>query len=594
MERLKVTELKALLKSLGLRGYSRLNKADLVKLIMDHFNSRARPVPRPRQLNDPPKDVIKRRPPRPNRTPPQPPQSVRFRPDRPRQPSSQEMDIFEQQEMHKSRPVVISKLNDWYDWLINHVPSTIKDGASRAFKTFKDKIMGFYNRVTGNQTQLEELKGPREPEPEPFNPIELEQAFDGAYRSYGIDGRPRMDADTFFNHIRGEFISLIARELTVLNLVRVQMTTWIRFIKDDAVAPEGDRVELAFNSGMTNVHQGSNLEQIVDEMITHMKTQIENPVLLNSRFKFDEVLFLNANFHWLNLTRGSSYLPLPDWLAGKKAIINPHNNDEECFKWAVIAAENIGMKDPQRVSNLRKFINNYDWSGLEFPASIKDIGVFETKNNISVNMLAVEGRDIYIHKKTNYRSDRDLQGPWGRYATHCEINLLMISENGIWHYTAIKSLSRLLSSSNSKHKCKQYFCTNCLQGFTQESSRDKHQVYCKDKETVRVEMPSKGSTIEVYNGQTQFKVPFMMYADFEAILEPVEGSIPNPKGPYTKDISQHIPSGFCVYSKFAYGEVQNPLNLYRGKDCVEKFCDITSKKKHIGCIICFLKSLWIL
>ena len=110
---------------------------------------------------------------------------------------------------------------------------------------------------------------------------------------------------------------------------------------------------------MANVHQGSNLDQIVDEMITHMKTQIEDPVLLNSRFKFDEVLFLNTNFHQLNLTRSSSYLPLPYWLARKKVIINPHNEDEECFKWAVIAAENVGMQDPQHVSDLRKFIDNY-------------------------------------------------------------------------------------------------------------------------------------------------------------------------------------------------------------------------------------------
>ena len=299
------------------------------------MNSVPRPVPRPQQPNDPPKDVIKWRPPRPTRPPPPPPPSVRFRPDRPRQSSSQEMDIFEQQEMRKSRPVVMSKLNDWYDWLINHVPSTIKDGASRAFKTFKDKIMGFYNRVTGNQTQREESKGPREPEPERFNPIELEQAFNGAYRSYRIDGRPRMDADTFFNRIRGELISLIARELSVLNSARVQTTTWIRFIKDN------DRVELAFNSRMTNVHHGSDLEQIVDEMITYMKTQIEDPTLLNSRFKFDEVLFLKANFHWLNLTRGSSYLPLPDWLARKKAIINSKNDDCKSCKITLMICRTV-------------------------------------------------------------------------------------------------------------------------------------------------------------------------------------------------------------------------------------------------------------
>ena len=46
-----------------------------------------------------------------------------------------------------------------------------------------------------------------------------------------------------------------------------------------------------------------------------------------------------------------------------------------------------------------KFMDNYDWSGLEFPVSIKDIGKFETRNDISVNVLAVEGRDIYIHRK---------------------------------------------------------------------------------------------------------------------------------------------------------------------------------------------------
>ena len=92
---------------------------------------------------------------------------------------------------------------------------------------------------------------------------------------------------------------------------------------------------------MTNVHQGSDLDQIVDGMIAHMMTQIENPALLNSRLRFDEVLFLDISFHRLNLTRGNSYLPLTDWLAQKKAIINPQNNDEECFKWVVIAAENF-------------------------------------------------------------------------------------------------------------------------------------------------------------------------------------------------------------------------------------------------------------
>ena len=74
---------------------------------------------------------------------------------------------------------------------------------------------------------------------------------------------------------------------------------------------------------MTNVYQGSDLEQTVDGMIAHMKTQVENPALLNSKFIFDEVLYLDTNFQRLNLTRDNSYLPLPDWIEKKEAIINP-------------------------------------------------------------------------------------------------------------------------------------------------------------------------------------------------------------------------------------------------------------------------------
>ena len=369
---MRMPELKSLARECRLRGYSRMRKTELVALLQ----------------NSPPPGQSRAST---SQTPPtQTWEPIDGR--RPKKPSPQEMDIFEQQEMSKSQPQVKGKLNKWYDWLINHVPKPIKDGASKAFKTFKDKVMGLYDRVIGSAGN-----GTRIKEPKPFKPIELEQAFGGAYRSYRVDGKPKMDVDTFFNRIRKELIELIKQELKTRTSARIQMTAWIRFVRDDEEGQE--RVELAFNSLMTSVYRGSEPDQIVDGMIANMKFQIENPVLLNSRFVFDEFLYLNVNFHQLNLTRGSSYLPLPDWLVRKKAIVNPHNDDEECFKWSVITAENVGMKDPQRVSNLRKFTDNYDWSGLEFPVSIKDIGKFETRNNISVNVLAVEGRDIYIHRK---------------------------------------------------------------------------------------------------------------------------------------------------------------------------------------------------
>ena len=222
------------------------------------------------------------------------------------------------------------------------------------------------------------------------------------------------------------------RELTDLSSARVQITIWIKFIQavedDFGNMIRYDRVELPFNSGMMETHQGSNFDEIVDGTITHMLTQIENPALANSRFGFDEVLFLDINFHQLTLTRGSSYIPLPDWSAHKMGVINPKNeNDEECFKWAVIAGLHYKKikSHPERISNLRGLAGNYDWSGLEFPVAINKISEFKKNNNVSVNVLGIKGWKIYKCRKSKYNDRKN-------------VNLLLITNGKRRHYTSVK------------------------------------------------------------------------------------------------------------------------------------------------------------
>ena len=64
------------------------------------------------------------------------------------------------------------------------------------------------------------------------------------------------------------------------------------------------------------------------------------------------------------------------------------------------------------------------------------------------------------------------------------------------------------------------------------------------------------------DSQFQFKVPFIMYADFESILEQIHGLENNPRISSMSGINNHVPSGWCVHSEFAYGKVENPLKLY--------------------------------
>ena len=366
-------------------------------------------------------------------------------------------------------------------------------------------------------------------------------------------GRLRIDPDTFFDSIRKRLTQLISRELKDLRSARVRTTAWIRFRQDFQF------VELAFNSRMTDFHKASDIERLVDLMINHMRGQIENPALINSRFVFEEVLFKDVNFHRLNLTRGGTHLPLPKFVEAKRALVNPQNQDNECFKWAVLTAlHNSEIKfNPERISKLRKFESMYDWSDLSFSTSLKDISKFEFKNSLTINVLGFENRDIYLCRKG--------------IAGNKLVNLLLVCDGDKWHYTAVKSLSRLLGSSNSKHAHKQHFCTNCLQGFNEEKTRDNHYLYCSNNETVRVEMP-KDPILKFSNGQGQLKAPLVIYADFESILEPIATDSNDPSISHINHINKHTPSGLCTYSTFAFGDIANPLKLYRGKDCVEECC----------------------
>ena len=378
-----------------------------------------------------------------------------------------------------------------------------------------------------------------------------------------------MDVETFFARTRKFLIDLLNKE-TTNRAVRSQATTWIRFVRDEV-----EQVSLAFNSRMMTVYSLNDKNEIVTAMIEHMAQQIENPALRNSKFVFDRVLHMDIDFHRLNLMRGSSYVPLPDWLMKKKAIINPKNSDLECFKWAVIAAmnwEEIG-NNPERVSKLRRYEGEFDWSDIEFPVSFRNINKFERNNEIGVNILAVEYKKIYICRK-------------GRDYNRI-VNLMLIAdvENpNKKHYVAVKLLSRLLSKQNSKHKEAQPFCSNCLNGFESEIIRDEHYEYCRSKDSVRVEMPTKDPIVKYADGQCQFKVPFVIYADFESTLVLVSGApnngpggagaLPHPEMSSTRGINVHQPSGGCMYSNFVYGKVTNPFKQYRGRDCVSKFCEM--------------------
>ena len=79
-----------------------------------------------------------------------------------------------------------------------------------------------------------------------------------------------------------------------------------------------------------------------------------------SKFIFDSVDALYYNLNKISLSRGGSYIDPPEWLKNKKAAINPKNDDDKCFQYALTVAliYEQSKKDPQRILKINhSFIN---------------------------------------------------------------------------------------------------------------------------------------------------------------------------------------------------------------------------------------------
>ena len=90
------------------------------------------------------------------------------------------------------------------------------------------------------------------------------------------------------------------------------------------------RVEMPFNSLMREFFEDGDISELMQHMLAHIKTQVENPQMTESGFALDRIMYLYINILRLALTRGSSYIDFREWIKGKKAVLNPQNEDEEC------------------------------------------------------------------------------------------------------------------------------------------------------------------------------------------------------------------------------------------------------------------------
>ena len=87
-------------------------------------------------------------------------------------------------------------------------------------------------------------------------------------------------------------------------------------------------------------------------------------------------------------------------------------------------------------------------------------------------------------------------------------------------------------------------------------------------------MPKKGSFVKFENYHKQLPIPFVIYADFEAITEKIQGCQPNDNKSFTEAYQKHTDCGYgykviCCYDN----KHSKPEQIYRGEKAVYKFME---------------------
>ena len=353
----------------------------------------------------------------------------------------------------------------------------------------------------------------------------------------------------------------------ILKLMRENRQTRVRLIlncemtRKELFSESTQILNTFFHSETVENLEGTDESAVFDRSIQTIEERIQNFNQRGSNWRFQRVLSLDVHFTDFQPLRGSTFLPLPSKISTKKAVINMKNNDDQCFKWSVVRALNPVDIHPERVSKeLKDQSERLVWSGLKFPVKLDQIVVFEQLNpQISINVFGFEGV-VYPLRLSKRKSEQR-----ERSENEQTINLLLISDGEKQHYCLIKSLSRLLSSQVSGHKESNVFCLNCLNHFPNEEKLKIHEEYCLKNQAIRIEMPEEGSLVTFIHHQRSIKVPFVVYADFEAFTEEIPISEQNDKFSFNRNIKNTNRVDFATrLSALMKDTIKNQFSSERG------------------------------
>ena len=399
-------------------------------------------------------------------------------------------------------------------------------------------------------------------------------ALDDFAVKYIIEGEPGISPVEFFNRVYKTLEEFFTYHRNIkFGMVLVCLMEQQMLGKDRGVIGLNED-KAYFGSNTYKNLESTDVHKLIRKCVSKILEELETYQKNGSGWYFKEVVQLETHTVMYNPNKGSSYIPLPDWISNKKAIVNIKNKDEKCFLWCILRYLYPRDSNKERLTGLKKYEFSLNTNGIDFPMKLKDISKFEKLNPSipGINVFSVNDKKEFYPLRM---AERDCLNT---------IDLFLYEEDGVSHYLLIKDFKRLFKSKITKSKGSFYICKKCFSHYTKYELLEKHIKYCFNNETVCVKMPKQNTMLHFKNYDKQLPVPFVVYADFECFTKPMNTCSPNPKESYNYNYQKHEPSGFCFYIKGIVGTNFIPITYTKTKDSddvarifVDKLAKVTNK-----------------
>ena len=444
-----------------------------------------------------------------------------------------------------------SKENKIYGYT-NH-PRTLKEIKIKSDK-YNNKILkkGYIHEVTSNDL---------------FVPSEISnKAFDESMIEYKLKVINDNDVIIQMNALNARIKYLLKKNLEKMHGITFNINFGIemkKLSKEDNSKHEYNL--FYYNSPYQNITHKSMISNTITAANQHINGVIEKCTQAGSGYVIDNIFTHYLKINKFSPLAAKSYIPLIPEIANRKATINIQNKkDNKCFMYC------LGRKfDPnpeknnlERVSkHLRNVCTELGFDQIKMPVSMKDIPKIEEKFKISINVYGHNESQIYVIRTSNKIIDEN-----------SHINLLITSNEDTNHYIWIKDFNKL-NAKVTKNEKRKYFCYHCLHHFPRQKLLDDHKSDCiVINKSQATKLPNKGTFTSFRSLGKTIGVPFVIYADLESLLIPIQGPTKNPIKSYSFKKNEHKPCSYGYKTVCSLDDkLSSPYKTFRGKNSITKF-----------------------